>query len=444
MPAAPSGGSASISAGREQAALQRRGVEERLQRAAGRALRAGEVDGAAGVAAVDGRSRPRRAPRRCRAAARSRRPAAPRPRARPPAARAAARRDRVWIARSSVARDAVVGGETARRVFRRADRCRRRTACSASGGRRGAGPGCSAASWPMRGRYSAGVITAWSRSASRMRPARGVGASQAGRTQRVQARGACGMAESRAISAQLRSAAGLVEIPARGMADAVAALAVGRQAQILRQHGRPAVAGGERQRGAGLDRLGPQRARRAGAACARPAWRWWRRRSAPLAGAGAARRRAARRRGSTPGCDQKRRSSSASVARDHARPAAGRRASSRIRSGVPPPGRVTASPTGSRKAPLRSVDDRRRRRRGQRARRAADHARVDQHAGPRGQRGREPGGGGRPAASTRDRRPARRPVLARSMPWRVQHLGGRRRLGEAAGDRRRACGCADW
>ncbi len=54
---------------------------------------------------------------------------------------------------------------------------------------------------------------------------------------------------------------GPVEIPSRGVGDAVAVLAIGGQAEILRQHRRMAVAQRQRDRRAGLHRLGPQRAR---------------------------------------------------------------------------------------------------------------------------------------------------------------------------------------
>ena len=55
---------------------------------------------------------------------------------------------------------------------------------------------------------------------------------------------------------------GLVEIPAGGMRDAVAAVAVRRQPQILGEHRRAAVARGQHQGGRRLDRFRPHIARR--------------------------------------------------------------------------------------------------------------------------------------------------------------------------------------
>ena len=54
----------------------------------------------------------------------------------------------------------------------------------------------------------------------------------------------------------------LVEVPARRMGDAVAAIAVRHQPQIVAQDRLAVVAGRQQQRRAGLHRLGPQRARR--------------------------------------------------------------------------------------------------------------------------------------------------------------------------------------
>ena len=54
-----------------------------------------------------------------------------------------------------------------------------------------------------------------------------------------------------------------VEIPARRVGDAVAALSVGRQAQVVGKYGGAPVAQREHHGGPGLDGLGPQRARAA-------------------------------------------------------------------------------------------------------------------------------------------------------------------------------------
>ena len=99
------------------------------------------------------------------------------------------------------------------------------------------------------------------------------------------------------------------------MRDAMAAIAVGHEAQIVREQRLAPVAQRQRDRGCGL--AWPSRAGRARrvAACGRSASRWWMRPSAARDGRDSARARAPTAIGSTPGCSQKRRSSSASVAR---------------------------------------------------------------------------------------------------------------------------------